>query len=314
MSISTIAIYPAEAAFDPVDAYYTMFQYEVSETKDVHALSIIRRMRLPNLTFELLLDTLIELRKTTPDIDTYLIVVHGLHDANDVAMGLALPLAQGTTVRTFAKILEGLLPFVDGDPSADGMSRFDKKTGVFDAQNNPISLPAGLSARLVGKMRTLRGLKVRKVEFRACTLGNQPDVMEIVGRCFGARFIYAPDVHMFYVRINPGRRVRPALMTQFARNRHDARQFADGSERLGISVQGTGVGRVSTAMTSSADLHWFTDGLIWSANGYPRGTPQPAPFVLAGMDVPAPLRFALPLEPDYPKHIVCRGPLKGNQI
>jgi hypothetical protein len=314
MSIPTIAIFPAEAPFNPVQEYYVTFPHEVSETKDVHAMNIIQQVRLPHLTFELLLDTLTELRTNTPSIDTFLIVLHGLHDTDDTALGLAIPLASDTTVATYADILKQLLVFLDGSSSEDAMASFEMNTRLVSARGTPITLPPGLVSRLVGKMRSLQRLRVRKVEFRACTLGNQPDVMEAVGRSFGALWIYAPDVHMFYVRIDPGRIVTDAALTQFLQNRHDARPFSSGTDRLAIAVQGAGVRRIATSMTVSSDLHWFTDSMIWPMNSYPQGTSRPAPFVIAGMDVGLPLRFALPLDPDYSRHLIIRGPLKGNQI
>ena len=324
MSIQTIAIFPAEDAFTPVEEYYRTFPHEVSENKDVLAMDIIRQVRLPNLTFELLLDTLIDLRTNTPSIDTFLIVVHGLHDTADRALGLFIPLASGTTVMTYANILKQLLVFLDRDivdvfgalfnNSDADMASFEQNTGLVDRSGLTITLPSGLASRLVDKMRSLRRLKIRKVEFRACALGNQPDVMDSVGRCLGARWIYAPDVHMFYVRINVGHVATGALLTRFITNRQGARPFSVGADRLAIQVQGAGAQRMTAAMTTSRDLHWFTDSKIWSINTYTRGVQQPAPFVMAGMDVGLPLQFALPLDPEYSQHLKFRGPLKGNQI
>ena len=89
MSIPAVVMTPNADAFNVVESYYAMFEHEVSESNDVHAMDVAGRVRLRPASFESILDTMISSRQSTPQIDTFLIVVHGLHDASDNALGAA---------------------------------------------------------------------------------------------------------------------------------------------------------------------------------------------------------------------------------
>lgn len=167
-------------------------------------------------------------------------------------------------------------------------------------------------------MARLQKLKVRIVELRACTLGSNKPGMEIIGQSMGARFLLAPDRHMFYVSIdvqhgfNRGP-VFDRMLTLIPR----ARRFenpTNAAERLAISVQrGGGVSFVTVNLVNTPNLGWFVNGKLWVDNNYVNGTTTPRNFFMAGMDLLGG-NYALPQEQAYCDHLIEVGPLVGNLI
>jgi hypothetical protein len=224
-----------------------------------------------------------------------------------------MPLTDNTTMKTIELVLVELLGFMNNNASEAAMNDFEKNHQITINKQKP-KLPKGCVSRIVGKMRKLRDLKVRRVEFRACALGTNPRLLEVIGQCFSARFVYAPDVHMFYARCNPGRPVKDNGLDAHLKWRSTARIFTSSPDRLAIQVQGSGAARTTWTETTAKDLAWFADRFIWEKNYYPRGGTTPAAFFVAGMDTNGPKKYALPQEPEYSKHLIWRGPLPGNKI
>src|SRR5207253_1310054 len=111
---------------------------------------------------------------------------------------LSIPLADHTNMKTRNDLLKELLKFMNSDSSDADMEDYEKNHGLKQDGVKVGALPKGTVSRIVGKMKQLRRLKVRWVSIRACALGTNTDFMDTLGQCFGARFISAPDVHMFY--------------------------------------------------------------------------------------------------------------------
>lgn len=308
-----VAIY--DSSFTTVDAYYRMFPHEMSDQR-IFGLDIQAYKPVNNITFRSLLETMRDSLRQHPTWDDFLIAAHGFHNEMDYAYGLTMPLAPQCTMKTVGDILEVLLDFMNNDASDKAIDDYETGDQIKNIKINnktPV-LAKGCLKKLVHLMRELRDLKVRRVEIRACTLGTNPRVLSILGQCMSARWISAPDKHMFYSRVNPGIPVSDAKFKRDLQNHADARVFTNGSASFAYQVQGRGVFRNSWAQTTTRDLSWFVDQFIWDDNKYPRGTTNPAPFIVAGMDLSGSKRYALPQEPEYAQHIVMRGPLPGNKI
>jgi hypothetical protein len=260
---------------------------------------------------------MIALRQAS-SVDNFVIVCHGLHDAKDFGWGLAIPLANGGSVmKTSYEVLKPLIELRDSGADPD---EFEKNYTYTNAGLNLTNVhhSRGSVKRLVNKMRGLQQLKVRIVELRACTLGTNVPGLEIVGRSFGARFIVAPKVHMFYVNtgVAMGFNTAPHYDQQLPRIPR-ARKFANtanGAERLAIEVQkGNGFNFSTRSLTDTVNLKWFTDTKLWPANSYANGRQRPRDFFMEGMDL-GPGNYALPSEQTYCDQLVEAGPLAGNLI
>jgi hypothetical protein len=332
---------PAVAIFDSsfrfVDDYYRMFPHEMADRK-IWGLDIMERKRVAHLTFQGLLETMRDSMRANPSWDDFLIVAHGYHD--DVqAYGLAMPLApRCQNAPTAVDFLRPLLDFLNKGASADEIDAFEKDTGITITDSHKRTLKPhfqpGSLRTIVGLMRELRALKVRRVEIRACELGNNPDALEVLGKCFSALWIGAPDVHMFYTRAVPGRTASKAKLLRdlpgfpgirvftragdaftFQRNGPQVPTGYDGSDSFAFQIQGRGVTRTNFTETTLSDLSWFADKFIWEGSSYPRvQSGMATPLMIAGMDLFGSKRYVLPQEPEYSQHLIYKGPLAGNQI
>src|SRR5262245_18069656 len=113
MGIATIAICDAHPSFNVVENYYGMFPNEMSDSKNL-SLDVKYVARVPKITFEKLLDTMIE--KTSSKFlrkDTFLVIAHGFHNSMDYAYGLTMPLTDNTTMKTIEDVLSPLLDFLN---------------------------------------------------------------------------------------------------------------------------------------------------------------------------------------------------------
>src|ERR1043165_2368498 len=190
-----VAIY--DSSFTQTDRYYRMFPHEMTERK-IWGLDIQERRPLPHITFQGVLETMRDSLRAHPSWDHFLIVAHGLHDRNDVAFGLTMPIAPKCLGKTtMIDILRPLLGFLNNNTSRKEIDDFEHNNNLLIDNAKP-KLARGSLATVVDLMRELRPLKVRSVEFRACALGTTPDVLEGLGRCFSFPWVAAPDVHMFY--------------------------------------------------------------------------------------------------------------------
>src|SRR5947209_10105723 len=98
MGFAAHLIIDGRADFNVMESYYRMFPHEMSTTLSF-TYNLPAPVRVPDITFESLLDTMIRLRTSSPTIDNFVIVVHGLHDARDFGWGLAMPMTAGTQMR-----------------------------------------------------------------------------------------------------------------------------------------------------------------------------------------------------------------------
>jgi hypothetical protein len=142
--------------------------------------------------------------RSTSAIDNFVIVVHGLHDAKDFGWGLAMPMTEGATMKASYEVLQPLLELRNRGASGKDLDDFEKSYSYTNRSLNLVDakFSQGSVARIVEKMRQLQRLKVRIVELRACTLGTNRSGLELVGQSFGARWVIALEVHMFYVSID----------------------------------------------------------------------------------------------------------------
>jgi hypothetical protein len=337
MASAAHLIIDGRVVFNTAESYYRMFSHEMS-TKPYFTYNLSAAVRIPQMNFELLLDTMINLRKSIPSTDNFVVVEHGEHLANDFGLGLAIPMTRGTKRKALFEDLATMLdarnkgmcwvdPFVRQGWALNPILDLKPKGSPLIAGTAPGSAaealeklyPAGDFARVVDKMRQLQQLKVRCVELRACTLGTNPAGLATLGQCFGARFIVAPDRHFFFVHVDTGR----AFHTDAAFNHHVAtrmplaRRFVNPrqpTEKLAISIlRGAGITFNTAAATNTTNLKWFVDTQICADNRYVNGARAPAPFFLAGMDL-GHGQYALPQEQTYRDHLVEAGPLQGNLI
>jgi hypothetical protein len=283
-------------------------------TKPYFTYKLPAAVRVRNMTFETLLDAMIAARTGSP-VDNFVLVAHGLHDASDNGLGLACPITGGTHLKTSYDVLQELIALRDKNASSDDLSSFEKSFHNDSPANKAIGrFPPGSVSRLVSKMKRLQMLKVRIVELRACALGTNTTAMDVVGRALGARFLVAPDVHMFYARLNVtgGFRTADRFTRESGRMTH-ARTFSNprnSSDKLMLDVRrGAGIAFNTTALTNTRDVQWFADTQFWPANSYHNG----APFIAEGMELPG-HKFALPQDSDFRDRLVSAGPLSGNLI
>jgi len=310
-------IIDGKAEFNAMESYYRMFPHEMStESYWVHDLQ--PPVRIDKITYEKLLDKMIELRTNKPEIDHFVIVVHGLHDAKDFGWGLAMPMTDGAHMKCSYEVLDELLKLRDKNASQSALDEFE---GRYSYSNknlglNNVTYPKGSVARIVDKMNRLQKLKVRWVELRACTLGTNKPGLEIVGQSFGARFAIAPDVHMFYVSIDVAMGFnKDPMYDKMLKLIPKARKFENPknkAERLAIGIKrGGGVSFIPDTLTNSVKQKWFTDSMVYAQNSYVDAAPgaaKPKNFFIAGMDLLGG-NYALPQEQVYRNHLISVGPL-----
>ncbi|MFO0812292.1 MAG: hypothetical protein U0796_03685 [Gemmatales bacterium] len=312
-----LLITDAAAAFNPVVEYYRTFQYEMSEYQK-HSLYISSTERIPQINFEKILDTMIAaaskkfLRK-----EMFLIVCHGAHNEMDFGLGLAMPLCANTTLKATVDVLEPLLDHLNKNTSAEDMAKYEKEQPLLYGNGyggtTKKYYPKGSVARIVEKMRQLRQLKVRWVEFRACTLGNNPQALRVIGQCFSARFVSAPDVHQFYVKVIPGHPVTEQKFLKDINGRAWTRTF-EGDGKFAMQMSSKGASRAPWVETTAKALRWFTDQYLWKDSYYADDMNGPKAFVINGMDHTSSKAFVMPQEKEYSDHIKWEGPLPGNMI
>jgi hypothetical protein len=316
MAFAAHLIIDGKQEFFAMELYYRMFPHEKS-TKIWFDYDLLSPVRISNLNYEKLLDTMIGMRTSSPTIDNFVIVVHGLHDQKDFGWGMAIPMADGAAMKCSYEVLKPLIDLRDagGDP-ADFEENYSYTNKNLKLTN--VKYPKGSVARMLDKMRQLQKLKVRIVELRACTLGTNPTGLKIVGESLGARFIIAPDVHMFWVSTGVnGALISGPAFGKLWKGPRRWRKFVNptnANAKLAIGVgRGPGFTFNTTSMTNTVDLKWFTDAKLWPASTYVNGKSRPTDFFMEGMFV-SDGNYALPQEQDYCDHLVEAGPLAGNLI
>jgi hypothetical protein len=302
-----VAIYTSNPAFNPVESYYQLVPFEVADKSFM--LKIEKTKRVANLTFESLLDTM---ATEASNFEMFMLVVHGIgRGGGGQVWRLSMPLTSGSDLGTRDDIVKVLVDFMNKGSSNEEMSKYESSNHFTqESFKGKAHLPAGSVSRIVGKMKELRfKKKIRWVSVRACALGNNPDFMRNLGLAFGARFINAPDVHMFYSgEMKLDKQGKDADLDKKLKEHPRARVFTrTGDQRLAIEIIGTGPARSHWLMTTATGLRWFMDANFNAGHNYPSGEHFSA-FRIAGMD-DTKLGYALPGEAEYASHIVWSDPL-----
>jgi hypothetical protein len=256
---------------------------------------------------------LIQLLNTFADQETVLVVNHGMSDQNNNALGLILPLTSGSPWNPEEYTLGLLADFVGKDPSDSDYANAEKNSSMQNAQGRSIPMPAGTLKPLDTALRAVRAKKLlKRLELRACNLGNNQTVMKLLAKVLGLTAIVAPQVHMFYMTLPPTG-LSPDDAAGFAswqRNHRQARTFTENvpsnPRHVGIQINGRHAARTLDFDTDTLDVTWFIEKYVCVGSRY---VPRPpgraavvAPFSFSGMDVNN--SFVLAEESDYTAQLV----------
>lgn len=245
--------------------------------------------------------------------ETVLVVNHGMSDAQDNPLGLILPLtsSSGSAWNPEQYTLGLLAGFVGKNPTDADYATAEQGSSVQNAQGQTVTLPSGTLKPLDTALRALRALnKLKRVELRACNLGGNTTVLQLLGKVLGVSKIVAPQVHMFYCAL-PAAGFLPdtaAAFTQWGRQHPRSRTFTDTatSHRVGLQVNGQHSFRTFDFDCDDLDIKWFVEGFVCPGSGYISRTPgrnaHINPFSFAGMDFRQ--SFVLAQENDYVGQLV----------
>ena len=89
----TVAIFTGKSQFNVVDSYYRLVPFETASS--MFTLAVNKTVRVPNLTFERLLDTMLV---ESSSYDMFLIVDHGLENSKKIVTQLSMPLTCGNVL------------------------------------------------------------------------------------------------------------------------------------------------------------------------------------------------------------------------
>jgi hypothetical protein len=278
--------------FRYIRSYYKMFSHEMSQGSVGLSQTIINLAAIKNLTFEKLLISMGEAAEWN-GIDEFLIVGHGLHTdprlGEEQALGLTMPIDDKSGLKTDSDVLYYLAQCLK-----DGTSE-DKFTNM----NGSKKFAKGKVASIMATIRSLQQLRIRRVEFRSCTLGQNPALLEVMGKLLGTRHCVAPKVHCAYAQLNPQLVQKDADFDRQVSQKGNARVFTNayGSERVAMQLFKDGR---NWCISSSKDMKWFVDQYIYPSNTYFGGNLH-APLFVAGMDTTGFSNnlFALPQEKAY---------------
>jgi hypothetical protein len=241
-----------------------------------------------------------------------LIVNHGMSDVNDNALGLILPLTSASAWNPEEYTLGLLAGFVGQTPSDDDYANAEKNSSM-TVQGHTVRMQPGTLKPLDIALRGLRAKKLlKRLEIRACNLGNNQTVMKLLAKVFGLTTIVAPQVHMFYAKIGPPGPA-PDNYPSFAAwlKRHPrARTFTDqspsSSRQVGIQVTGKHAHRVTDFDTTDLDVKWFIEKFVCPGSKYVSQPPGRGARVntlsFSGMDVNN--SFVLGEEGEYENQLV----------
>lgn len=256
---------------------------------------------------------LIQLLTRQAQQETVLVVNHGMSDANDNPLGLILPLtaSSGAAWNPEEYTLGLLADFVGKSPSDADYAAAEKGSTVQNAQGQTVTMPSGTLKPLDTALRALRALnKLKRLELRACNLGGNTKVLQLLGKALGVTKIVAPQVHMFYCQL-PAAGFLPdnaAGFVQWVRHHPRSRTFTDTptSHRVGLQINGQHAFRTFDFDCDDLDLKWFVEGFICPGSGYVSRTPARNahinPFSFGGMDFRQ--SFVLARENDYVGQLV----------
>jgi hypothetical protein len=253
------------------------------------------------------------------DAGTVLVVNHGMSDENDNPLGLILPLTSHAPTWNPEEYTLGLLAdFIGQTPSDSDYARIERNSTMRTRQGQTVHMPAGTLKPLDIALRSLRAKNLlRRLELRACNLGGNSRVMQVLGGVLGVQEIVAPKVHMFYSRLAPPGPLPDddANFTRWQRLHPRARVFTEDTpvnpRRVGIQINGRGGFRTMDFDTTNLDVTWFVDKFILPRSGYVSRAPgrgaRVAPFSFSGMDVAG--SFALAQENAYEAQLVEEFPV-----
>jgi hypothetical protein len=226
------------------------------------------------------------------DSSTVLMVNHGKSNANDDPLGLWLPLTGRAPQWDLDEFTLGILAKFIGFIPDDDQCRKEEKDSILDGA----SMPAGTLKPLTTALQNFRlKRKLKRLELRACNLGGNSKVMELLGMVLGVRTVVAPKVHMFYlgpslplpVPFIPESRFDDWL-TGFPRARTFTESVAGHPRRFAIQVNGRHSFRTADCATTALDVKWFIEKYVCPGSGYVPATPARhahiAPFTFSGMD------------------------------
>jgi hypothetical protein len=291
--------------------YYTLFQYEPgpSSMMDLNLYPPDPADRFT--TFLGLINRMIANAVT----GTLLVLNHGRSDDDDDPVGLSLPLTdKNPDIIPTIEVLNLLAQLLDedGDPTDKEFADLEQKNTFTPVRGRnkgkELHLAPGTLKSLYWALLVLRGKHLDRVDIRACNLGRKSigaDLMNGLGRVWGAKVVTAPDAHMFMGRLRVG--ARPAstkVLSDWVSKRSVAtRQFSDpndASMQLAVNVIGDGLARHIDTIATTTQLGWFVGrGFITTGMTLP---PPPTPLPIIGMDMPG-HTFALPWENEYVWHL-----------
>jgi hypothetical protein len=252
------------------------------------------------------------------DKRTVLVVNHGMSDEHDNPLGLILPLTSHAPTWNPEEYTLGLLAdFIGQTPSDSDYAQIERNSSTRTRQGLTVRMPAGTLKPLDIALRSLRGKNLlQRLELRACNLGGNSRVMQLLGGVLGVQVIVAPKVHMFYSRLAPPGPLPDddAGFTRWQRLHPRARVFTEDTltnpRRVGIQINGRGASRTMDFDTTNIDVKWFVEHFILPNSRYvsrPAGRDaRVAPLSFSGMDVAG--SFALAQEDDYEAQLVEEFP------
>jgi hypothetical protein len=132
-------------------------------------------------------------------VDIVIVVNHGMSErTTDRPLGLSLALTANARGWNPDEFTLGLLAkFIGYIPNDKDCERVERNS----LTDRGTRMPAGTLKPLATALQNLRvKSKLKRLELRACNLGGNHDVMQLLGMVLGVRKIVAPRVHMFYLR------------------------------------------------------------------------------------------------------------------
>lgn len=223
---------------------------------------------------------------------TVLVVNHGKSDANDNPLGLWLPLTGRSPQWDVDEFTLGILAKFIGFIPDDDRCREEEKNSIL----NGAPMPAGTLKPLTTALQNFRlKRQLKRLELRACNLGGNSKVMELLGMVLGVRTVVAPKAHMFYlgpsvplpIPFNPESGF-DRWLTGFPRARTFRENVAGQPRRIAIQVNGKHSFRTADVATTALDIKWFIEKYVCPGSGYVPATPAKgahiAPFTFSGMD------------------------------
>ena len=296
--------------FAPVSRYYSTFPQEVTTTASVPV--SLPTVEADPRTFQGLVYALNTYAYQRKDNDV-VIVVHG-HMGDSGPVGLSIPLNERTNLLAVQEAFDDLEEMLNNrlryqKIGSDDEAKLRGMTQTIRGATVAVRVDAGMLEQVFNVLVMIRYRELCRVEIRACNLGLNRTVLGTLGRLLGCRFISAPNVHMFYVQVNTGRKMTSQGFDQWVKNARGCRVFQnplDAGDKLAIRVNGKGPFRSTDAATTSTNLNWFVKGFIKKDSIFSANTS----FVIEGMDHESTDKpFVLPLESEYAGHIVQLGPL-----